>query len=283
MRHLFTGFITALLLTSLATQAEARRGGGYTIEQELIFVSPTTQRNQNGPLALCHLVKTTGLFFSFNLWRTLEGYALAENNCDTESYYALSAEDVKTAQALGQIPDTVPIEPKLSFDEIIKGFWMWSIIGLLVFGALFKGVQVSRRRKMRMKLLAGATPTQQAILDAMCHAAKSDGYVAPSEIETIKHAAEEITGMAFSLEAVKKLAGLAEENLNKHAFKRLFKGCSKLDQLVMMRGVLMVVAADGRLDGKENVFVGSLAKAMSMDNHTVSMLLAEVTKQPETA
>jgi len=110
----------------------------------------------------------------------------------------------------------------------------------------------------------------------MCHAAKADGYIAPSEVEMIQRAAQEMTGETIGLDMVKQMAQLAEEKLDANGFKRLIKGRSKVEQLDMMRATLMVVAADGRLDGKEKAFVGGLAQAMKMDSGTVSALLQEV-------
>ena len=274
MRHVFTGFITAILLTSMATQAEARRGG-YSTSQELIFVSTTEFEDDTGPLALCHFVETNAVLF-VNFWRSMQGYALAGNNCDTDSYYDFSAAELKTAQDAGMIPATIPAEPKLSMNSLAGGFWGFGAVALLLLFAGFKMLQVQKRKGQRMALMSNATPGAKAILDAMCHAAKADGYIAPSEVEMIKGAAEDMTGESFAIEDVKQMATLAEENLDLNGHKRLIKGRSKPEQLDMMRGVLMVVAADGQLDGKEQTFVGNLAQAMQMDGQTVQALLAEV-------
>jgi len=274
MRHLFTGLITAALLTSMATQAEARHGG-YSTTEQLVYVSPTEFEDDDGPLALCHFVETYSVIF-INFWRSTQGYALAGNNCNTDSYYDLSAVELKTAQTSGMISADIPSEPKLSIKSLAEGFWGLGALALLLLFAGLKIMQVQKRKAQRMALMRGATPGAQAILDAMCHAAKADGYVAPSEVEMIKRAAEQMTGESLALEDVKRMASLAEESLDLKGHKRLIKGRTKHEQLDMMRGVLLVVAADGRLDGKENKFVGGLAQAMNMDSQTVQALLAEV-------
>ena len=274
MRHLLTGFITAIFLTSMATQAEARRAG-YSTAQELLFVAQTEFEDETGTLALCQLVETQSAIF-VNFWRSVESYALASDGCNTESYYEFTAAELKTAQAAGMIASDVPLEPKLSMQSLAGGFWGFGLLALVLIGLGLKVLQVQRRKGQRLAIMGNATPAAQSILDAMCHAAKADGYIAPSEVAMIKSAAEEMTGENFALEDVKRMATLAEETLDLNGHKRLIKGRSKPEQLDMMRGVLMVVAADGKLDGKEKTFVGGLAQAMNMDAATVQALLAEV-------
>ncbi|MEJ8560218.1 DUF533 domain-containing protein [Yoonia sp. GPGPB17] len=273
MRHLFIGLFAAFLTAAAATQAEAR--GSYSTTQSMLFVSATEMDDNGAPLALCHLVTTRAVIF-VNVWRTLEGYALAEDNCQTDQYYAMSSEDLLSAQAAGMIPKGIPATPKLALGKLAEGFWGLGALAALLAFAGVKALQVQKRRKQRMSMVSHASPAAQSILDAMCHAAKADGYIAPSEVEMIQRTAQEITGEAFSLDLVKQMAQLAEEKLEAKGFARLVKNRSKLEQLDMMRAVLMVVAADGRLDGKEKAFVGGLAQAMRMDGGTVSALLQEV-------
>lgn len=275
MRHLVASFLMAIVLTSMATQADARRGGGYGTAEQLIFVSPTEFEDETGPLALCHYVKTHSIIF-VNVWRSLNGYALASNNCESEQYYEFSAAELESAQGTGMIPSDVSLQPKLSMKSLAEGFWGFGLLAAVLAFAGFKLLAVQKRRSQRMAMMSNATPAAQSILDAMCHAAKADGYIAPSEVAMIKQAAEEMTGTTFAMEDVKRMADLAEETLDLKGHKRLINGRTKPEQLDMMRGVLMVVAADGKLDGKEQVFVGGLAQAMGMDGGTVQALLAEV-------
>lgn len=276
MRSLFTGLMAAFLLTSFATQAEARRGGGYSTAQELLFVAPTELGTPDKPLALCHLVETNSVIF-VNFWRSMQGYAIAENGCQTDSYYDFDAEGLKLAQAAGAIDADIPSVPKLSLAEIAGGFWGFGAIGLLLIFAALKAAKAAARKKQRLALMANGSKGAKAILDAMCHAAKADGHVDPSEIATIKSVAEQMTGETFADETVKQMTDLANAGLNDAGYSALIKGCSKEEQLDMMRGVLLVVAADGQFAGKEKEFVGGLAKAMKMAPDIVTSLLAEIT------
>lgn len=273
MRTLFIGLFAAFLTTTLSTQAEAR--GSYSTTQSMLFVTETKMTDADGPLALCHLVTTRAVIF-VNVWRTLEGYALASDNCQTDQYYEMNSADVIDAQAGGMIPDNVPTAPKLALGKLAEGFWGLGALAALLAVAGLKVLNVQRRASKRMAMVSDASPAAKAILDAMCHAAKADGYIAPSEVETIQSVATELTGENISLKMVHEMAKLAEEKVESKGFLRLAGGRTKLEQLDMMRAVLMVIASDGRLDGREKAFVGGLAQAMKMDGSTVSALLQEV-------
>ncbi|WP_162561624.1 tellurite resistance TerB family protein [Yoonia vestfoldensis] len=231
--------------------------------------------NENGPLALCHLVETRSAIY-VNYWRAMQGYALAANNCDTDMYRPLDAADLKVMQDAGMISADIPSVPKMSVQSLVGGFWGLGVFGVLALLAGLKVLQTQKRRGQRLAMMGNATPGAQAILDAMCHTAKADGYIAPSEVEVIKFAAEEMTGKTFPLAHVKQMATLAKTDLVKNDYKQLIKGRSKMEQLDIMRGVLMVVAADGRMEGKEKTFVGNLAQTMGMDGLTLQNLLADV-------
>ncbi|MEM8536552.1 MAG: TerB family tellurite resistance protein [Pseudomonadota bacterium] len=274
MHRFLTALVGAILIMGMATPADARRGAGAEA-QSLIFVSPTEFDDNGTPLALCHLVNTHSAIM-VNFWRTLEGYALATDNCATDQYYEFSNAQLAAAQAAGMVPATIPSEPKMSAGTVANGFWGWGlVIAVLAFAGL-KARNIAGRTKQRQAMMSDATPAARAVLDVMCHAAKADGFVADSEVQMIKSAAEQMTGAQFDLQIVKQMAKLAEETLDKNGFKRLIKGRTRLEMLDMMRAVLMVAAADGRLDGKEKHFVGGLAQAMQMDGNTVGALLQEV-------
>lgn len=275
MRSLIYGLLAIVCMSSFATQAEARRGG-YSTAQELLFVAPTALGTEETPLALCHLVETNAVIF-VNFWRSMEGYALAENGCATDSYREFNADMLELAQTVGAIAPDIPLVPKLTISEIAGGFWGFGVIGLLLVFAALKAAKSAARKKQRLGLMAGGTSGAKAILDAMCHAAQCDGRAGDSEIATIKSVAEEMTGEVFTAQTIRHMASLATTGLNDAGFKALIKGCSKEEQLDMMRGVLLVVAADGQFDGKEKAFVGGLAKAMKMAPDIIGSLLAEIT------
>lgn len=265
----------AVLAASLsAFPAEARRGGGST-SQKMLFVADTQIEIEGRAQSLCLLVEDSGVLF-VPLFRTLEGYVLAENKCDDDSYYETNAEMLAAGQAQGLIPADVPAEASLSLVQKVQGFWGWGIIlgfvGLAGMGAL----KTRGRRKEREGLMGDAPPAAIAILDAMCHAAKADGTIAPEEVAEIARIGGEMTGRSFSPTDVARMADLAEAAPSDKDFKRMIKGLMPQEQELMMKAVLTIVASDGQLDGKEQKFVGKLAGAMKMKADQVNALLGEV-------
>ncbi len=274
MRILFTVLIIAITLMS-ADPAEARRRGSTA--QEMIFVSDTKVQIEGKSYALCQLVETKSVFF-VNLFRDLEGYVLAPNKCIAERYITITEKDLAEAKAQGAVPESVPAVAKLSTKDMIMGHWGWLLV-LAVIGFAGMGYFKTRgRRKARVELMQGANPTATAILDAMCHAAKADGIIAPEEVAEIQKVASEMTGHNFETAAVAQMAELAEATPSDKEFKRFAKGLTPAEKELMMKGVLMVVASDGQLEGKEQAFVGKLGGALKMPGDQINAMLLEVVK-----
>lgn len=273
MRNFILTALSAAFLIGMADPAEARRGGGKS--QDMLFVAPTKIERDGTSLALCHLVNDRSVLF-INVTRSIEGYVLAPDKCVGESYFPMSVQDMTAAKRAGLIDISIPSEPKLSTNAMVSGHWGLALIagalGFLGLGA----VNASKRRKQRRSMMGNASPAAMAVLDAMCHAAKADGYVSPSEVAEITDAAQKMTDEQFDPRQVQRMAQLAEANPSDKDFKRLVGGRTPAEKDVMMKGVLMVVAADGRLDGKEQQFVGKLAQAMMMSGQQVQQILAEV-------
>ncbi len=273
MRNFMMALLATTCLVAFPDPAEARRGGSE--HQELLFVADTKIVEQGVPYSLCILVNERSAF-GINLFRSVETYALAENKCDTKSYYPMSVEDIAEAKEAGMIDNVIPNEPRLSTSNLIMGHIGWLLVaGVLAFAA-YGALKARKRRQERQGMMGEASPAAVAILDAMCHAAKTDGHIDASEVAAIADAAERMTGESFDPAEVAKMAELAEGKPTDKDFKRLVKGRTAPEFEVMMRGVLMVVAADGRLADSEQQFVGKLAKAMRMSGEQVQNILRDV-------
>ncbi len=273
MKGLLAVLGAIILFASTGEPAQARRGASET--QDLLFVASTDIVIEGETFALCQLVTTSSKMF-INFWRSVESYALATNNCVSNEYVALSAEDMAAGIEQGVFPADIPIEPKLSVSNMLSGMWG---IGLGIGFLGFFGVQsmnTGRRRKDRHALMANANPAAVAILDAMCHAAKADGNIDDAEIADIIEIAREVTSEEFDAETVRRMIELAEDDVDEAACKKLIKPVAAEHRSLLMRAVLTVVAADGSLAGKEQQYVGNLMKAMKMSAEEVNTMLGEV-------
>lgn len=274
MRIIFTLLMALGVQLFTAQDADARRGGaGYT--QALEFVAMTSVDAQNGsPLALCVLVQTQTAM-SISYWRSEKGYALAENRCEVDQFLPVNAEQLQLLKAEGVVPAHVPATPQVDTGLALP-MWAWVVLAVVLGAAGLGWKRKAARKSQRGALMGNASPAAVAILDAMCHAAKADGEISPSEIAEIAHAAQEMTGEAIDPKAVAEMAQLAEGALVDRDFKRLVAGRTEVEREVMMRAVLYVSVADGTLDGKEQTFVGKLAGAMKMPGDRIQQLLREV-------
>ncbi|MBT0958100.1 TerB family tellurite resistance protein [Alphaproteobacteria bacterium KMM 3653] len=277
MRLALLSLITAATLGMSVTSAQAARYGAvYGSSEEFHFVADTAVDLGQGPLALCHLTKKSTAMFFIGMWRSSKGYALVTDGCNSDAYIPISAEEVAQGQASGKIPADVPLQPKMTLQQITSGFFGLILLGAFIGFALVQGVLRGKRRKARYAEMGGMSPQAMAIVDAMCHAARADGHVADEEILEIADAVEVMTGQEIDPADVLKIAEMANEKLSEGDFAAMVKGQSKKTLEVMMRGSLHVVVADGELNRAEKGYISGLAKAMKMSADTVQSLLVEV-------
>ncbi len=268
----------AVLFIAIPSNAMAARLGVFISSHEkLSFVSTTEFENDFGALSLCQLQTTTKIFF-VNVWRSADGYGLANYQCDASSVIPLTLAEFQQAQSEGGIPSEISSEPKLSTGAFLAGIWGLLVVGGILAVGIVGAINTSRRRKKRLALMGDLSPANKALLDAMCHAAKTDGSIDPSEVEEIKTIAQEISGDTFTVELISEIAGLAESFLSDFGFENMVKDRTEQEMQDMMRGVMRVAAADGELDGKEEEFVKGLANAMGLSAAQVDTILNEVTE-----
>lgn len=124
MRLFVSVAAACLVLFAAVSSAEARTRGSKA--EELLYVAPTKITGPSGEnLALCHLVETSGVFF-VNLFRRSISYALASNNCLTDSYIPLTQDMLTAAKASGEIPADTPSLPTMTFAQKAEGSWGWA-------------------------------------------------------------------------------------------------------------------------------------------------------------
>jgi tellurite resistance protein len=271
MARYLVGTLAAALM-AMGTTAEARGGGGSA--EFMDFVADTTippAETGGVQVALCHLVKKHTAI-GIPLFYQSEGYVLAENRCDTDSYYSFTAEEFALAQSLGMIPTDIPDAPAISFARRIPTI----ILGLLVLALIGAGINQARRKKARLAEMGSVSPFAQRMLDVLCHAAKSDGATDAREVATIAAIAGQLTGTAFDADKVARMIGLSEKNLQPAQFKKFAKDLTEDQKDAVMRGALMVLAADGQVGKDEQKFLNGLADGLAVTQSRFDQIMVSL-------
>jgi tellurite resistance protein len=271
MARYLVGALAGVLM-AMGTKAEARGGGGSA--EFMDFVADTTiPPDETGgvQVSLCHLVKKYTAI-GIPLFYQSEGYVLAENRCETESYYSFTAEEFTLAQSLGLIPADIPDAPSISFARRIPAI----ILGLLVLAAIGAGINQARRKKARLAEMGDISPFAQRMLEVLCHAAKSDGATDAREVATIAGIAEQMTGTRFDPERIARMIGLSEKSLQPQQFAKFAKGLTEDQKDAVMRSALMVLAADGQVGRDEQKFLNGLAGGLAVTQSRFDQIMASL-------
>jgi DnaJ-domain-containing protein 1 len=277
MKTVMTAFF-ALGLALFATGAEARGGGGSA--EFMDFVADTTippSETGGAQVSLCHLVKKYTAI-GIPLFYESEGYVLAENRCATESYYSFTAEEFALAQSLGMIPTDIPAAPSISLARRIPTV----ILGLCLLALIGAGINQARRKKARLAEMGNLGPFEQRLLEVLCHAAKSDGVTDAREVATIAAIAGQLTGSTFDADKITRMISLCQKNLQPTQFKAFAKGLTDSQKDAVMRGALMVLAADGQVGRDEQKFLNGLAGGLAVTQSRFDQIMASM-QGPATA
>jgi tellurite resistance protein len=273
------GAAFALGVIFVGTGTAFARGGGGSAEF-MDFVADTSippVETGGVQVSLCHLVKKHTAI-GIPLFYQSEGYVLAENRCDTESYYTFTTEELALAQSLGMIPTDIPAAPSISFERRIPTI----ILGLVIAALIVAGINQARRKKARLAEIGDVPPFAQRMLDVLCHAAKSDGVTDAREVATIAVIAEQLTGTRFDSEKIARMIGLSEKSLQPAQFKKFARDLTEAQKDAVMRGALMVLAADGQVGKDEQKFLNGLAGGLAVTQSRFDQIMASM-QHPATA
>ncbi len=273
MRILMTALMATTVLATATHQAEAARGG---TQENLEFVADTQFSDNTGAaLSLCHLVRQKTVF-SIPLHTSSKGYALAPNGCETESYFPFTAQDLAAAQADQMLAGTIPAEPSIGPVRTASNYALLGFGGfVLLFGLKnWLGQKFSGGRKA-----TGTGKTSQLsinALDAMCHMAKADGQVDGSEVTLIAAAAQKLTGMTFAPDRVAQMIDRSQTGLTELDCARFAHGLNRDELRMVLRGVIMVATADGRMAAAESDFLSNLSAAFNVSQAEVLNIMKSV-------
>lgn len=262
-------------------EAQAKRAGGvWGHSEQMSLIAPTDIQDDTGQtLALCHLTKKNHVLFA-GIWRSSIGYVLAPNGCDSDSYYSLSAERLEIGKLTGNFPSELPDQPEMSTADMISGFWGLGAFAILLGAILLKSRARAQRKAQRYAAMGDVQPAALQAMDAMCHAAKADGRLDPSEIAMMADIAKQMTGDVFDEARIRSMFDMTEAKPTDAQFAAFGKGLTAEQKRLVMRAALMIVGADGTLANDENIFVQKLARGLSISVDEVKLMFQSMTGQP---
>ncbi|WP_110570929.1 TerB family tellurite resistance protein [Yoonia vestfoldensis] len=212
------------------------------------------------PLSLCH---TTYDFrvLGVTLSRRITGYALSSDGCTTVPDRLFTAEQMATAQSLGLVADDIPPLDANDLQRSLRNYGLWAAIGLALVAVMIR----------RVKSLLGFDPTAPMrkkaatrILSAMCHVGKCDGIVASAEVALIGDTIQRLTRRSFAASEIMRLVDHIDMTLQPQDYIAFGKGLRDHEKDVMMRGVLSIAIASGRIFPAEYEFATNLAHGLGM-------------------
>ena len=134
MRGMMTLFSVLLTLALMPSQAEAKR---YSIPntgfgESLQFIAETDQVDPNGnPMSLCYLGEGIVLL-SAQMTFEVQGYVLAENRCEADSYFELTLQQMIMGKAAGLFPADVPLVPETPADIKLRNYGFYGLIAFII-------------------------------------------------------------------------------------------------------------------------------------------------------
>lgn len=248
-----------LLSTSLAMPAQALGDTtGYFDTLDLVSMTRISGPDSS-PLALCQTAREFRIL-SLALTSRVTGYVLSSDQCLTMADRTMSADELATAQSLGLVDADIPSLDQMNWQQQLRSYAFWAAIVLALLAVVIRRIYALQGRDPRSMRKKAATQ----ILSALCHAGKCDGIVTSGEVVLIRDLAEQLTGWIFSTSDILRLADQIDMNLRLQDYIAFGEGLRDREKDVMMRGVLSIAVASGRIFPDEYRFVTDLAHGLGM-------------------
>jgi hypothetical protein len=212
------------------------------------------------PLSLCH---TTDDFrvLGVTLSRRVTGFALSSDGCTTVPDRIFTAEQMATAQSLGLVAQDIPPLDQGDWQRTLLSYGFWVAIALALVAVVIRRVSSLLGYDLSAPMRKKAA---LRVLSAMCHVGKCDGIVASAEVALIGDMMRRLTGREFTPAEIMRTADQADLNLQPADYIAFGKGLRDHEKDVMMRGVLSVAIASGRIFPAEYEFATTLAHGLGM-------------------
>lgn len=251
-----------VLMLWLGLAAPAHSAGaetGYVVG--LDYVAQTSIPGPDGAFyALCHTSRELKLL-GLTLTRTVTGFALSQNGCLSASDRIFTADQVMIAQSLGLVDSDVAVTTRHDGRTVLAQYGLWIVVALALLAVII------RRMRSILGYVPGAALRKKAmrrILLAMCHVAKCDGIVAAAELSLIGETIRRLTGRAIPASEIIRIVDQIGDVPSPAQCIGLGQGLFDYEKDVMIRAVLSVAIASGRIFPAEYQFATDLAHGLGM-------------------
>ena len=274
-RSLLAVLVTTFGIFSGAPAAQA--GIPYGYYGELTFVAETgiSTPTGDGTLSLCQSsIKYHAGFVGF--WRSNMGYVLSSSHCEGDMFMEITDGDFAAYQLAGLIPASVPAKASLSTQSIMTGF---AGTILLVIALAFKLLITLRGRGSRPRRQKVGQDASAIALAAMCHVAKADGQLDPSEVKMIRRIITAKTGRKFTEKQIMLMVSETADTLSQEDCVMFGEGLSEEERNLVMEAALLVAVADGEIHATEHSLVMNLANGLGIKAEEFRAMLRDIADQ----
>lgn len=293
MRGMMTLFSVLLTFALLPTEAAAKR---YTIPssgfgESLLFIAETEQRDAEGqPLALCYLGEGITLLTARLTFEAKE-YVLAPNQCETDSYYALTLHQMIMGKAAGLFPSNIPEIPETPTEIKLRNYGFFGLIALILGVGLISKLVSSMGGLQAMTSKRGPRKsryndeTAVHALAAMCYVATCDGDYDQREIKQISHTLSALTGCVYTPKQIIEMLNYTAQDSD--AVSAIGADLSENDRHIVMEAAMRIAFADGKVEQVEYDAIARIANLLHVSAQVMRDLIQKIanpgTGQPATA
>lgn len=260
---LFAGFIALLPQKSDAFIY----GEDYRVD----YVSETPWLDQaNRPLSLCVLKEYWHIMW-IPVWSSYE-YVLADNNCDTDSIYSYQDGELAAEIKNGDITSIDNPEVPMTFGRILWGYTLLlAIIPVVLFGIYAVRAQ-NKRSARRAELTAHIPEKVRGPLAFLLQAALSDGAADDNELNAISRALKDVYSQRLTVPQLRELIDNTDMNADAPEIGTFLLQATGEEKHQALRLLVMVTAADGRLDDAEMKFAVEMGAKLGFTQADVSQV-----------
>ena len=293
MRGMMTLFSVLMTLAIMPSQAEAKR---YSIPntgfgESLQFVAETDQVDPNGnPMSLCYFGEGL-LLLSAQMTFEVQGYVLAENRCEADSYFELTLQQMIMGKAAGLFPANVPLVPETPADIKLRNYGFYGLITFIIGVGLLTKLIASRGGLQAMTSKRGSRKsryndeTAVHALAAMCYVATCDGDYDQREIKQISQTLSALTGCVYTPKQIIEMLNYTAQDSD--AVSAIGADLSENDRHIVMEAAMRIAFADGKVEQVEYDAIARIATLLQVSAQVMRDLIQKIANagagQPATA